>query len=833
MSTYVIVGGVAGGATAAARLRRRDESAEIIIIERGPYVSFANCGLPYHIGEVIPERDALLVSTPEKLRGEFAIDVRTQQEVVHIDWQARKLSVRDLRSGETYRLGYDKLILSPGAKPSIPPIPGADLEGVHTLRSIPDMDAIKARVDSGEVQSAVVVGGGFIGLEMAENLVERGVSVAVVEMLPQVMAVLDFEMAAMLHRELRDAGVRLALGDGLKEIRRTEEGRLEVVLSSGRTAEADIVILAIGVRPESDLAKAADLALGPRGHIVVNETMQTSDPDIYAVGDAIQVMNPITGQPTAIPLAGPANRQARIAADHITGLANAYQGTIGTAIVKVFGLTAATTGLNSQALKGAGIAFATSITHSSDHVGYYPGATPQTIKLLYAPGDGRLLGAQVVGHNAVDRTIDALATALKAGMTVYDLEHLELAYAPPYGAAKDPVNIAGFVASNALRGDTRLAEWHEIRDLDPERQGLLDVRSDAEWMLGRIPEAIHIPNTELRERMSELSRDKEWIVYCAVGRRAYVMERMLRQKGYQVRNLSGGWTTYSVATEAQDNFERCACEPVKEPAATPVLVETGSGAIEKPIAAAADQTADLQLNACGLQCPGPIMAVHKKLQGMEQGQVLEVLASDPGFRRDVAAWCEGTGNTLLTLDQSNGAIRALVRKTATQPQIKLTDEGGPAKGKTIVVFSSDLDRALASFIIANGAAAMGQPVTMFFTFWGLNVLRRKDPARVDKSLVERMFGWMLPKGADALKLSKLNMGGMGTWMMKRVIKSKRIDSLPTLIASARESGVRLVACQMTMDMMGIQVEELIDGVEVGGVATYISETDKGNASLFI
>ena len=377
MSTHVIVGGVAGGATAAARLRRRDEGAEIIMIERGAYVSFANCGLPYHVGEVITQRDALLVSTPEKLHEELAIDVRTLQEVVHIDRQSKEVSVRDLKSGETYRLGYDKLVLSPGAKPLVPPIPGADLEGVHTLRSIPDMDVIKARVDSGEVRTAIVVGGGFIGLEMAENLVERGVEVVLVEMLPQVMSTIDFEMAAILHRELREAGVRLALGDGLKEIRVTEEGQLRATLSSGRTAEADVVIMAIGVRPESDLAKSAGLELGPKGHIVVNAQMQTSDADIYAVGDAIQVLNPITNQPTAIPLAGPANRQARIAADHITGLPSAYPGTIGTAIAKVFGLAAATTGLNSHALEQAGIPFLSSHTHSDDHVGYYPGAQPQ------------------------------------------------------------------------------------------------------------------------------------------------------------------------------------------------------------------------------------------------------------------------------------------------------------------------------------------------------------------------------------------------------------------------------------------------------------------------
>ena len=554
METYVIVGGVAGGATAAARLRRRDESAEVIVIERGEYVSFANCGLPYYVGGAITEREALLVSTPDKLCGEFDVLVHTRQEVLGIDREAKEVQVRDLQTSRVYCQTYDKLILSPGAKPAVPPIEGVDLPGVYTLRSIPDVDRIKNQVDTGTVKEAVVVGGGFIGLEMAENLVGRGIKVTVVEMMDQVMAAFDPEMAAMLHRELREKGIALDLGDGLKAIEQLPGGRLQVVLASGKKVDTDLVMLALGVRPESALARDARLELGPRGHIVVNSHMQTSDPDIYAVGDVIQVTNPVTGSPTAVPLAGPANRQARIAADHITGLQSSYQGTIGTAIVKVFDLAAASTGVNSRGLEQAEIPFYTSITHSHSHVSYYPGAKPLTFKLLYAQAGGGLLGAQVVGHDAVDRTIDVLATAIKAGMTVFDLEHLELAYAPPYGSAKDPVNMAGFVASNRLRGDTDMVEWRDVLTVDPERQGILDTRTEAEWQMGHIPGALHIPNTELRSRIGELSKDKEWIIYCAVGRRAYVMERMLKQEGYSVRNLSGGYTTYAVAAERQSNL---------------------------------------------------------------------------------------------------------------------------------------------------------------------------------------------------------------------------------------------------------------------------------------
>jgi NADPH-dependent 2,4-dienoyl-CoA reductase/sulfur reductase-like enzyme/peroxiredoxin family protein/TusA-related sulfurtransferase/rhodanese-related sulfurtransferase len=839
MSTYVIVGGVAGGATAAARLRRRDEQAEIILVERGAYVSFANCGLPYHIGGAISERDALLVSTPEKLAGEFAIDVRTEQEVLSVDRQAHEVVIRRVGTDETYRQPYDKLILSPGAKPLVPPVPGVELDEVYTLRTIPDMDAIKACLHTGCTNKAVVVGGGFIGLEMAENLTERGVEVTVVEMLPQVMAALDGDMAAFLHRELRDKGVRLVLGDGLAEIRESAEGPLQVVLASGKAIDTDMVVLAIGVRPESDLARAAGLDLGPKGHIVVNEAMQTSDPDIYAVGDAIQVYNPVTGAPTAIPLAGPANRQARIAADHITGLDSRYLGTVGAAIVKVFELTAAMVGANSHTLKQAGIAFETSATHSTDHVSYYPGATQQTLKLLYSP-EGKLLGAQVVGQKAVDRTINVLATALQAGMTVFDLEHLELAYAPPFGAAKDPVNIAGFVAANNLRGDTELVRWDELADFDPEQVGILDVRTEPEWQVGHLPNAVHIPNTELRQRLDELDRDKEWVLCCSVGRRAYVMERMMRQQGFKVRTLTGGLTTYRMATDPIEDEERIPDAVADEVEVggnghrdsvqdLPVRVAVASEAAPVVV----DETIDARLDACGLQCPGPIMAVYKRMQEMPAGQTLEVLASDPGFKRDVAAWAERTGNMLLDVGQENGAIRALLRKGGLAPEIKISESGGLPNAKTLVVFSSDLDRALAAFVIANGAAAMGQQVTMFFTFWGLNILRRQDGGAQGKNAIEAMFGMMMPKGSRKLALSRLNMGGMGTAIMKRVMASKNIDSLEQMIAMAQENGVRLMACQMSMDMMGIKSEELMDGVEIGGVATYINETDKANASLFI
>jgi len=821
MKTYVIVGGVAGGATAATRLRRRDESASIILIERGPFVSFANCGLPYHIGGTIGERDKLIITTPEELEGEFAIDVRTQHEALSVNPGEHTIEVRDLSTGAAYTLAYDKLVLSPGASPVVPPVPGADLPNVFTLRNIPDMDAIKAYIDANHATSAAVIGGGFIGLEMAENLHLAGLQVNVIEMLSQVMAPLDPDMAAGIHRELVQRGVGLVLGDGVKSIAALPAGGLGVTVSSGATYQADLAIMAVGVKPESDLARSAGLEIGPRGHIAVNQFMQTSDPDIYAVGDAVQVLDPVTGQPTAVPLASPANRQARTAASHITGLELPYKGTYGTSIVKVFDLVAASTGANSRRLEQAGIAYRTSTTHNYDHAGYYPGATMQTIKLLYGASDGKLLGAQVLGYHAVDRTIDTLATALIAGMTVFDIEELELAYAPPYGAAKDPVNVAGFAAANELRGDTALVTWNEVIARDPDSTGILDVRSRLEYELGTIEGAVWIPVEELRDRIDELDKSKEWIIFCARGRRGYGADRILRQNGYRSRNLTGGWNTFTLASEPQSH---------------PIVTSTNATRSKEAPAPMLDPKlikSDYSLNATGLQCPGPIMMLYKQMQEMEEGQTVRVSATDPGFRHDVGVWAENTGNTVLALDQEEGVITAVLSKGGPLPLLAEQPTAVANRAKTMVVFSGDLDHAIAAFIIANGAASMGQQVTMFFTFWGLNILRKPQAPPVSKNLVERMFGWMMPKGPDALRLSRLNMGGLGTAMIKKVMEEKNIDSLPKLIQAAIDSGVHVVACQMTMDMMGIRHEELFDGVTVGGVASMIGATDKANASWFI
>ena len=542
----IIVGGVAGGASAAARLRRLDEHADIVLFERGEDVSFANCGLPYHVGGVIPDRESLLVMPPARFKGRLAIDLRVRHEVVAIDRAAHTVRFLNLATGVYGTEAYDKLLLATGSAPLRPPLPGIDDPDVLTLWTMKDMDAIKLRAE-GETRRAVVVGGGFIGLEAAENLCHRGVSVTLVELLPQVLPTLDAELATLLHAELADNGIALRLGTAVEGFERTEKNALRVRLRGGEALETDLVVLSVGVRPNSELAKTAGLRTGERGGIVTDGTMRTDDPDIYAVGDAVQVTDPVLGVPAQIPLAGPANKQGRLAADAMAGLAvTPYRGTWGTAIVKVFGLTAASVGASEKALKRAGRAFEKIYLHPFSHATYYPGAHMMHLKLLFSR-EGRILGAQAVGREGVDKRIDVLATALQAGLTVTDLARLELAYAPPYGSAKDPVNFAGFVAENVLEGKTRLA----YADALPAEACLLDVREPAECERGTLPGALTIPLGQLRGRLAELPRDRLIVSYCAVGLRGYLAERILRQNGFDVRNLSGGITTWRQFQQVQ------------------------------------------------------------------------------------------------------------------------------------------------------------------------------------------------------------------------------------------------------------------------------------------
>lgn len=545
----LIVGGVAGGATAAARARRVDENAQIILFERGEYVSFANCGLPYYIGDVIPRRDDLLVTTPQALRERYRIDIRILHEVTGIDRARKRVRVKDLATGRAYEEPYDRLILSPGAEPLRPDIEGFDHNRVFSLRNIPDSDRIKDLVSRDKPRDAVVIGGGFIGIEMAENLVERGVKTTILEMLDQVMPQLDYEMAGLVHAHLRDKGVTLMLEEGLKSFS-DKSGRLLVNTTKGRFIACDLAILSVGIRPENRLAREAGLLLTERGHIVVDQTMATSDPDIFAIGDAVSVRDFLLGQPVNTALAGPANKQGRIASDNALGRKSLFTGTLGTSIAKVFELTAAATGMNEKTLKAKGVPHLVSYTHAGSHASYYPGAQAMSIKVVFAPGTGRLLGAQVVGGQGVDKRIDVLATAIHGGMSVFDLEELELAYAPPYSSAKDPVNMAGFVAANMLKGDLATINWDELARIDRTEHVLIDLRNRDELRIsGSIEGAVHIPLDELRDRLGELDKAKTMIPFCAAGLRGYIAHRILVQHGFRSRNLSGGYRTYLGARE--------------------------------------------------------------------------------------------------------------------------------------------------------------------------------------------------------------------------------------------------------------------------------------------
>lgn len=823
----VIIGGVAGGATTAARLRRRDETMQIVLLERGGYISYANCGLPYYIGDVIKSRDALLLQTPRAMKNKFDIDVRVSSEVTRIMPEEKKIEVKNLATGEVYEEAYDNLVLATGSSPVKPPIPGIDADHIFTLWTVPDTDRIKAYITEKQPKRAAVIGGGFIGLEMAENLHQQGLEVSVIEMQNQVMAPVDLEMAKLVHENMRRNHVHLILEDGVKEFHQTD-GATKIELKSGAVVEADLVILSIGIRPNSELAKQAGLALNQRGGVLVDEYLKTSYPDIYAVGDVIEVTHYVTKDKTMVPLAGPANKQARILADNLAGDRKKYNGTLGTAVAKVFDLNVASVGLNEKQLKAMGKVknqdYYSALINQKSHAGYYPGATSLTLKLLFDK-EGKILGGQIVGQDGVDKRIDTLATTMKLNGTVYDLTELELAYAPPFSSAKDPVNMLGFVAENILRGLVSFIEWDEVDALlaDPEKKDdyvILDVTEEMERMVFSIPDSYHIPLGQLRKRLEELDREKLIIPYCTIGVRSYNAARMLSQNGFErVAVLSGGTSFYK---SMHDDTKKIAAI---------------SGIIKEEKKESPEVLSDKEikvLDCCGLQCPGPIMKVHEAICGMKEGEVLKVSATDMGFAADIDSWCRRTGNTLLKTDRQNKENLVFIKKgkesCALEAETKIADT---PQGKTIIVFSGDLDKVLASFIIANGAAAMGRPVTMFFTFWGLNALRKTEAPAVKKPFVEKMFGIMMPKGSKRLKLSKMNMAGMGTAMMKKVMNDKNVDSLEQLMRHAMDSGIKLVACTMSMDIMGITKEELIDGVELAGVASYLGDAEESNVNLFI
>ena len=813
MSKILIVGGVAGGASAAARLRRLDENAEIIMFERGEYISFANCGLPYYIGGEIKNRASLTLQTPESFHARFRVDVRAMSEAVAIDREAKTVTVKNLRTGETYAEGYDALILSPGAEPVRPNIPGMDADRVFTLRNIPDTYKIADFIQNSKPKSAVVCGGGFIGVEMAENLINAGLAVTLAELADQVIAPLDYDMACDVHRHMEQKGVKLLLGAAVKEITQDESG-LSVSLG-GETVRADMLIMAVGVRPENALAKAAGLTLGERGGIVVNERMQTSDAYIYAVGDALEVTDFVTGQKAMIPLAGPANKQGRIAADNICGVPSTYRGTQGSSILKVFDLTVASTGVNEKTAKRLGLNYDKSFTYSASHASYYPGAVNMSIKTIFERETGKILGAQIVGYDGADKRCDVFATAIRAGMTAGGLAELELCYAPPYSSAKDPVNMAGFVIENLLASRVKQFHWHDVPDLP--RDGsitLLDVRMGIEYENGHVEGFINIPLDELRERIGALDKSKKVYVTCQMGLRGYVAARILSQNGFNAYNLSGGYRLYQSVFEKKTPPDTVGINPETQ------RVEVKEESDMKTVI----------VDACGLQCPGPIVKLASALNEAQNGEVIEISTTDPAFAGDIEGFCRRTGHVFLGMTSGKGVNIAKIKKCDA------AQTGVPASagnGKNFIVFSGDLDKAIASFVMANASAALGRKTSMFFTFWGLNILRKPKKVKVRKDFMSRMFAGMMPRGSKKLGLSKMNMGGMGAKMIRYVMNKKNVDSLEDLIGMAREAGVEMVACSMSMDVMGIKAEELIDGVKIGGAAAMLAHAEESDMSLFI
>ncbi len=815
MMKLVVVGGVAAGASVAARARRLDEFAEIIVFERSHNVSFANCGLPYHIGGTIKDRSRLLLQTPASLRENLDIDVRIMTEVTAIDPSAHTVSARNLDTGEEYTETWDKLALCPGSSPFRPPLPGLDHPQVHVLRNIEDMDAIKARVDQvaadrDALKHAVVIGAGYIGLEMAENLHDRGLAVEIVELADQIMPPLD---AAAFSSD--------------------RAGQLTVELNSGRFLKTSLVIMSAGVRPNVELAAMAGLELGPRGGIKVDRHMRTSHPDIWAAGDAVETEHTVLPGSWIIPLAGPANRQARVAAENICGRDTEYESTQGTSIVKVFEMTAGGTGATEKQLRAAGIPFLRAHAHPSGHAGYYPGTAQMDIKCLFSPDDGRILGAQITGFDGVDKRLDVFATAIRLGATVYDLERLELAYAPPFGSAKDPVNMIGFVGSNILRGD--LVPWYST-DYPGNCEGarIIDVRGPSEYDIWHIPGAQNVPLATLRQAQEDWDRDAPIRLYCAIGFRSFLAYRILAQRGFtDVRMLVGGIQTFRAwHTVAPDDVP----DPVV-PVTSYAEEESLRASGVLPAAPSARTGVEVDLDCTGLACPGPIMALQKKMAELNPGDEVVAHVSDIGFRLDAPAWAAKNGHEVLDVRPEGAGVVARIRKggqiggaggaTMNPVAAQLKDK------KSFIVFSGDFDKVLAAFIIANGAVAMGDEVSMFFTFWGLNALRRPDAPDVDKSLLDKAFATMMPAGPDKMKLSQMHMLGGGTAMIKKIMKDNKVPSLPELIASAQDAGVRLVACTMTMDLLGLHEDELIDGVEFGGVAMYLGEANESNGRFFI
>lgn len=825
----VIIGGVAGGATAAARLKRLSKAVDVTLVERGPDVSFANCGLPYYIGREIQDRSRLLLQTPEGLSTALGVEVLTKTTATTVDTKKKIVTTIDATSGAASRtLEYDTLILSPGASPLRPAaIPGIGDARIATLRNMQDMDKIDAAVRQPNVKKITVIGAGFIGLEVVEQLHRiGGKEVTLVEKFPAVLPQVDTEIAEFLHGPMAEAGVRLMLDHQVMSFAPNSRGALDVRVASKCGTEtaldSDYVVLAIGVRPDSSLAKDAGIKCAGTGHIVVDEFMRTSASDVYAVGDAVETQDLVFPEKrAAVALGNIANMQARIAADHIclsgspqSKAAIPYRGSLGTSIVRVFDHVVAVTGWNAKRLEAAGIPFQTATVTADNHAGYYPGALPITLKVFFDPNTGRIFGGQGYGIDGVDKRVDVIATAITGGLTVDDLSLTQLCYSPPFGSARDVANLAGLAARNIRSGFVKTLNGG-MTPANTQGKTVVDVRPAEAAALHPIPGAVNIPSAELPSKFPTMDKSKSYVTVCALGKTSYFAARKFALAGFSnTESLSGGLRVWD--------------KPKPGPA-IPQAAATASCTVT-----CAAPKAVVNLDCTGLSCPGPLLKLKQEIDKLGKDCQLCVTATDPGFAADVKAFASSRGITCDSVTLNKGIITAKLTNTAvcgaaTGP----SSATGARKGATIVVFSQDMDKVLASFVIANGAAAMGGEVTMFFTFWGLNALRNPRKSGSGKSLVEFAFGKMMPKGMGKLQLSNYNMGGMGAILMKREMRVKKLPNLPLLLQQAKEQKIRLVACTMSMDAMGIKAEELIDGVEYGGVAEYLAAAEKTGTNLFI
>ncbi|MCX8095794.1 MAG: FAD-dependent oxidoreductase, partial [Caldisericia bacterium] len=772
----IIIGGVAGGATCATRIRRLKSDAEIKIFERDYFISYANCGIPYYIGGLVP-RERLFVTTPEEMKKKYNIDAFVRHEVLKIYPKEKKVLVKNLETQEEFEETYDFLVLSPGASPLKPKIPGIESNKIFTLRTIGDADRIVKEIESSK-KEATVVGGGFIGIEVTENLIRRGVSVNLVEALPQVLSFIDKDLISYIHDELEINGVKLFLGSGVKEFKETQD-KIETILENGNSVLSDFVVFSIGVKPEVNLAKDGGLTIGETGGILVDEFMRTSDPNIFAIGDAVEIVNFISGTKTRIPLAGPTHKQARVAADNICGLSSKYLGSYGTAIVKVFNKTCASTGLNSQTLEKLGINYKFECLSTFNHAGYYPDAYPLYIKVFYEAYSGKILGGQAVGFDGVDTIINSLATAIRFNAKITDLKDIDFAYSPQYGHAKNPLNIIGTMAEDDLSGLAPKVTIFEIDDLVKKGAILLDIREKEETLAKKLENSINIPLTELKNRLSELDKNKLYIVCCGKGQRAYNAVRFLTDNGFNAKYLAGGLTFYSSCFGGE-----------KEKASRK------EGENKKEMEEIKKEEEVIKIDAKGLSCPGPLMKLKEALDKVKEGALIEIEATDPGFFNDIKAYSKSKGLSLLSLERGK-IIKAVLKKEEEKEEIQEKRFTPKSDSVSIILFSNDFDKVMASLIIGNGALSMGKKVSIFCTFWGLNVLRKDYKVSVKKNFIEKMFGFMMPRGAKRLTLSKMNMLGIGTKMIKSIIKKYNVMPPEELLKTFIQNGGKVIAWSIT------------------------------------